>query len=121
MGIARIRLEGVNMKHLSLIALAIAASTVSLPAAAVDAKAADSLVRKSKCLTCHAVDKKKDGPSFKETAGKYKDKPDAEEKLIKHVTVPSKVKVDGKEEDHETLKTDNPAEVKNVVQWILSM
>jgi len=109
------------MKYLPLVAIAIAAATVSLPAAAVDAAAADALVRKSKCLTCHAVDKKKDGPSFKETAGKYKDKPEAEEKLIKHVTVSSKVKVDGKEEDHETLKTDDPAQVKNVVQWILSM
>jgi len=109
------------MKSLSLIAFAIAATTVSLPAAAADAKAAEALVRKSKCLTCHAIDKKKDGPSFKETAAEYKGKAEAEEKLIKHVTVPSKVKVDGKEEDHETLKTDDPAQVKNVVQWILSL
>lgn len=109
------------MKVLSLIAVAFAAATISLPAVAVDAGAADKLVRKSKCLTCHAVDKKKDGPSFKETAAEYKGKPDAVEKLTKHVTVPSKVKVDGKEEDHETLKTDDPAEVKNVVEWILSL
>jgi len=109
------------MKSLSLIALAIAAVTVSLPAAAVDAKAADALVRKSKCLTCHAVDKKKDGPPYREIAAKYKGKPDAEEKLIKHVTVVSKVEVEGKEEDHEVLKTDDPAAVKNVVEWILSL
>lgn len=109
------------MKRLFLIAACLASGFVSLPAAAVDAAAADALVRKSKCLTCHAVDKKKDGPSFKETAGKYKGKPDALEKLTKHVTVPSKVKVEGKEEDHETLKTEDPAAVKNVVEWILSL
>lgn len=109
------------MKVPSLIAFAVAAATVSLPAAAVDAKAAEALVRKSKCLTCHAIDKKKDGPSFKETAAEYKGKPEAEEKLIKHVTMPSKVKVDGKEEDHETLKTDDAEAAKNVVQWILSL
>lgn len=109
------------MKRLCLIAAIAAASAVSLPAAAVDAAAADALIRKSKCLTCHAVEKKKDGPPFKETAGKYKDKPDAVAKLTKHVTVPSKVKVDGKEEDHETLKTEDPAAVKNVVEWILSL
>lgn len=109
------------MKRMSLIVLAFSGATFSLPAGAVDAKAAQALVRKSKCLTCHAIDKKKDGPSFKETAAKYKDKPDAEETLIKHVTVPSKVEVDGKEEEHETLKTDDPAAVRNVVQWILSM
>ncbi|NMG76817.1 c-type cytochrome [Aromatoleum diolicum] len=109
------------MKRFCLIAATLVASAVSLPAAAVDAAAADALVRKSKCLTCHAVEKKKDGPPFKETAGKYKGKPDAIEKLTKHVTVPSKVKVEGKEEDHETLKTEDPAAVKNVVEWILSL
>jgi len=109
------------MKRLFVVVMALAASAASLPAAALDAAAADALVRKSKCLTCHAVDKKKDGPSFKETAGKYKGKPEAMEKLTKHVTVPSKVKVEGKEEDHETLKTEDPAAVKNVVEWILSL
>ena len=109
------------MKRLFVFAIALAASATSMPAAAVDAAAADALVRKSKCLTCHAVEKKKDGPPFKETAGKYKGKPEAIEKLTKHVTVPSKVKVEGKEEDHETLKTDDPAAVKNVVEWILSL
>lgn len=108
------------MKYVGLIAAAVAALTVSLPAAAMDAGAAEKLVRKSKCLTCHAIDKKKDGPSYKEVAAEYQGKPDAVEKLTKHVTVPSKVKVDGNEEDHETLKTDDPAEVKNVVEWILS-
>lgn len=109
------------MKSLSLTAFAIVAASVSLPAAAIDAAAADALVRKSKCLTCHAVEKKKDGPPFKETAAKYRGKPEAEAEVTKHVTVPSKVKVDGKEEDHETLKTTDPAAVKNVVQWILSL
>lgn len=109
------------MKRFFVVAMALAASAASLPAAALDAAAADALVRKSKCLTCHAVDKKKDGPAFKETAGKYKGKPEAMEKLTKHVTVPSKVKVEGKEEDHETLKTEDPAAVKNVVEWILSL
>lgn len=109
------------MKRFFVVAVALAASVASLPAVAFDAAAADALVRKSKCLTCHAVDKKKDGPSFKETSGKYKGKPEAMEKLTKHVTVPSKVKVEGKEEDHETLKTEDPAAVKNVVEWILSL
>ncbi|MDT3669094.1 MAG: class I cytochrome c [Aromatoleum sp.] len=110
------------MKRLCLIAAVLAVGVTSLPVAAeVDAAAANALVRKSKCLTCHAIDKKKDGPAYKEVAAKHKGKADAEEKLIKHVTVPSKVKVDGKEEDHETLKTDDPVAVKNVVQWILSL
>jgi cytochrome c len=109
------------MKPFIATMLGLALASLSFQASALDAAAADKLVRKSKCLTCHAVDKKKDGPSYKEIAEKYKGKPDAEEKLTKHVTVPSKVKVDGKEEEHETLKTDDAGEVKNVVQWILSL
>ena len=86
----------------------------------VDAAAAEALAKKSKCLTCHSIDKKKDGPSFKETAGKYKGKPDAESKLITHLTSKPKVKVDGKEEIHESPKTKSDAEIKNLAAWILS-
>ena len=71
-------------------------------------------------MKCHAVSAKKEGPSFKETAGKYKGQADAEQKLVTHLTTNPKIKVDGKEEEHESLKTKNDAEVKNVVQWILS-
>jgi cytochrome c len=89
-------------------------------AAAPDEAAAMKLLEDSKCVKCHSVDKKKDGPSFKETAAKYKGKPDAEAKLTKHVTVPSKVKIDGAEEDHGSVKTRDEAKVKNLVTWILS-
>ena len=89
-------------------------------ASAMDADAAEKLARKSNCLKCHAIDKKKDSPSYKEVAAKYKGKPDAEEKLFVHATTNPKVKVDGKEEKHESLKTKNEAEVRNVIRWILS-
>jgi cytochrome c len=95
--------------------------TLVAPAyAAPDEAAAMKLLEDSKCIKCHSVDKKKDGPSFKETAGKYKGKPEAEAKLTKHVTVPSKVKIDGVEEDHGSVKTRDEAKIKNLVQWILS-
>lgn len=109
------------MKRLTLALLTLALGSLSFSAAAMDAAAADKLVRKSKCMTCHKVDVKKDGPSYKEVAEKHRGKADAMEKLTKHVTVASKVKVEGREEEHETLKTDDAAEVKNVVEWILSL
>ncbi|MBL8520514.1 MAG: c-type cytochrome [Betaproteobacteria bacterium] len=87
---------------------------------AADDAAAEALAKKSKCMTCHSVDKKKDGPSFKETAAKYKGKADAEQKVFVHLTTNPKVKVDGKEEAHEGPKTKNEAEIKNLVAWILS-
>ena len=88
--------------------------------AAVDAEAAEDLARKSKCFKCHAVDKKKDGPSYQKIAAKYKGKADAEQKLYKHMTTNPKVEVDGKKEEHKSLKSKNDAEIRNVVQWILS-
>lgn len=87
---------------------------------AVDVGAAEALAKKSGCMKCHSVTAKKDGPSFRETAGKYKGKADAEQKLYTHLTTNPKVKIDGKEEMHESLKTKNDAEIKNVIQYILS-
>jgi cytochrome c len=90
------------------------------PAVRADDASVEALMKKSNCFKCHAVDKKKDGPAFKETAAKYKGKADAEAKLYTHLTTNPKVKVDGKEEEHDNLKTKNDAEVKEVVKWVLS-
>ncbi len=92
----------------------------AIPDARADDAAVESMLRKSNCLKCHAVDKKKDGPSFKDTAAKYKGKPDAEAKLATFVTTGPKVKIDGKDETHESLKTKSDAEVRDAVRWILS-
>ncbi len=93
----------------------------SLASAAPDADAAQAVLKKSDCLKCHAIDKKKDGPPFKETAKKYKGKADAEEKLTKHITSKPMVEIDGKKEEHKAIKTTDKAEIGNVVQWILSL
>jgi len=102
------------------LAASIVALAISLPAQAADADAAVALTKKSNCMKCHSVNAKKDGPSFKETAGKYKGKSDAEAKLVTHLTTNPKVKIDGKEEEHANLKTKDNAEVLNTVQWILA-
>jgi cytochrome c len=101
-------------------AAAILGLAVTTDAAALDAAAAEALMKKSNCFKCHAVDRKKDGPSFKETASKYKGKPDAQKTLFVHLTTSPKVKIDGKEETHDSLKTKNEGEVNNVIEWILS-
>lgn len=102
--------------------LLVALTTLGLSGStlAMDEAAAESLARKSGCFKCHAIEKKKDGPPYKEIAAKWKGKADAEQKLTTHVTTAPKVKIEGKEEEHEQLKSKDPAEVKNVVQWILS-
>ena len=95
-------------------------AAAALPVQAQDVAAAEALMKKSGCTKCHSVSAKKEGPSFKETAAKYKGKPDAQAALIKHLTTNPRIKVDGKEELHDSLKTKNEGEIKNVVAYILS-
>jgi cytochrome c len=107
------------MKAKTLLAAALALAAWA-PAHALDAAAAEALAKKSNCMKCHSVSAKKEGPSFKETSAKYKGQSDAEQKLVTHLTTSPKIKVDGKEEEHDNLKTKNEADVRNVAQWILS-
>jgi cytochrome c len=103
-----------------------AAAAFALVAPAVqaaDADAALALARQNNCLKCHALDKDKDGPSFVKVAQKYKGKPNAEARLVEHITTGEKAKFpDGHEEEHKIVKTNPPkdmAQIKNLVQWVL--
>jgi cytochrome c len=104
------------------LAAAAAALVLSLPAAAApDAAAAEKLLKSSGCTKCHAVDKSKKGPAFQKVAAKYKGQADAEPKLVGFLTKPTKVKfADGSEEEHEVVDTKDAAQVKNLVEFILS-
>ena len=89
-------------------------------AGAQDVAQAEALLKKSGCMKCHAVSAKKEGPSFKDVAAKYKGKPDGVAAVTKQITASPKMKIDGREELHDALMTKNEAEVKNVVAYILS-
>jgi cytochrome c len=111
----------VSLRSVLVVAsFALACTTPAAIAQSVDAAAAEALMKKSGCLKCHSVSQKKEGPPFKDIAAKYKGKPDAEKALYTHLTTNPKVKVEGREELHDNLKTKNEAEIKNVVGWILS-
>ncbi len=104
------------------IAVSVMLSFPLVAVAAVDADAAQALARQNNCFKCHGVDKKKDGPSYKDVAAKYKGKSDAEAKLIHHITSGEKAKFpDGHEEEHKIIKTKDMGEIKNLVNWILSL
>ena len=104
----------------ALVTVLLAAGALASQAQTVDGAAAEALAKKSNCTKCHAIDKKKDGPSFQSTAAKYKGKADGEAKLIKHITTGPKVKIDDVEEEHQIVKSKDAAEIKNLVQYILS-
>lgn len=87
--------------------------------AAMSAFANPELAQKKNCMTCHAIDKKLIGPSYKDVAGKYAGQKDAVDKLAAKVMkggsgawgvlpMPANPQV-------------NDAEAKQLVQWILSL
>ena len=62
---------------MKLIAIALAASAV-FAAGIAQAQDGAAVAQKAGCMACHAVDTKKMGPAFKEAAGKFKGKSDAD-------------------------------------------
>jgi len=64
------------------VALAFAAAFAAAPARAQNV---DELLKKHACLSCHAVDKKLVGPSYKEVAAKYRGQKDAQKLLVEKV------------------------------------
>lgn len=104
--------------------IGVAAVLFSSAASAADETAARELARANNCFKCHAISKDKDGPAYHKVAEEFRGKPDAEAKLIHHITSGEKAKFpDGHEEDHKIVKTDPPndmAQIKNLVDWILA-
>jgi cytochrome c len=100
--------------------IAVAATAGLVSAGSANAQAnPEELAKKSMCLSCHTVDKKLVGPSYKEVAGKYKGDKTAEAKLIEKVKkggsgawgqVPMPPNATVKDED-----------IKTLVKWILAM
>ena len=96
------------MKITMIVALAAIALAATGTAHAQDQSA---LAKSSGCLTCHDVDAKKMGPSFKSIAAKYKGKADAEAMLDSKLTGAK---------GHPEVKA-KPDDVKALVKWILAM
>ncbi len=90
-----------------LLTLAVAAGLTMAGAA----NAQEELAKSSGCLTCHAVDAKKMGPSFKDIAAKYKGKADAQATIVANLKA-------GK--GHPAVKTSD-ADTASLVKWILAM
>ena len=68
-----------------------------------------ALAQKSGCMTCHAVDTKKMGPSFKDAAAKFKGKTDAD--------VVAAIKAS---KAHGSSKASD-ADLQTIGKWILSL
>ena len=84
------------------------------------AESGEDLAKKSNCLTCHAVDKKTLGPSFKEVAAKYKDDKGAQAALEKKVRNGGGG-VWGKMPMPATAKSVSDDDIRGIVRWVLSL
>jgi cytochrome c len=86
--------------------------------AALPASANQELAQKSGCMTCHGVDKKVIGPSFKDIAAKYKGNAKAEAELF------TKVKQGGKGNWGDIPMPPNAHvkddDIRTLVKWVLS-
>ena len=115
------------MKHKIFASALLAFSTIvfaSSPAiaAGVDADAAQKLAKKNNCFKCHAIDKTKKGPAYKRVAARLKTKPDGVDVIVEHITSGRMVELeDGTREKHKIVDTADPAELRNLARWILSL
>jgi cytochrome c len=74
------------MKRSIMVAVVTAALGLATHAgAAVDAAKANELAKAKNCFSCHAMDKKLVGPSFKDVSAKYKGNKEAPATLTKKV------------------------------------
>jgi cytochrome c len=91
--------------------LAVGLVAVAVLTAGSVARADEALAKSSGCLDCHAVDTKKMGPSFKETAAKYKGKADAQATLT--------AKLSGAK-GHPEVKAKGD-DLTKLLKWVLAM
>ncbi len=97
----------------------IAASAATLALLVAGAVQADEkLAQSNGCMTCHQIDKKVLGPSFKDVAAKYKGDKAAEANMVK------KVKEGGKGAWGEMPMPPNAhvkdADITAIVKWIMA-
>lgn len=92
----------------------IATAVVAGPALAADPA---DLAKAKNCLSCHAVDKKILGPSYKEVAAKYKGDKAAEAKLAEKVI---KGGVGAWGQVPMPANNVTPDEAKTLVKWVLA-
>ena len=105
-----------NQKLQNALLLGLAAATIMV--ATPPANASEAIVKKARCVACHAVDQKRVGPAYKDVAAKYKGDKTAEAKLIE------KVQKGGVGAWGQVPMPPNPqvnaAEAKTLVAWVLA-
>jgi cytochrome c len=104
-----------------LATLVLASFILSAAAFAADpaAKGAEGLLKKYACISCHSVDAKVVGPSYKDVAKKYRKNKDAKQTLV------GKVKNGGVGVWGQVPMPPNPAvpdaDLQAMIKWVLAL
>jgi cytochrome c len=91
---------------------------LALPLYAIPVHASPELAAKSKCMTCHQVEKKVLGPSFKEISAKYKGQKTAEAMLADSMLKGAKGKWGKIPMPPQKIA---PADAQKLAKWILTL
>ena len=108
-------------KQLTTILLPLLASAALVAAAPAYAADGEAIVKKARCVACHAVDTKRVGPAYKDVAAKYK----GDSKAPAHLF--DKVRQGGSGNWGQVPMIPHPADkitdddLKAAVHWILSL
>lgn len=89
--------------------------------AQVDEDGAQALAKKGNCFKCHAIEKRKKAPSYREIAAKHRGKPGADIFLFKHLHGETVVQTDDGDEKHAPPPAKDKSEIDNLIRWILSL
>jgi len=110
------------MKLITTLAVACGLMAASMVAnAAIDNAAAQAIMKKSGCATCHKLDKQGAGPSIKAIAKKQKGNAKAEDELKTAVREGSKGRYGADSEmPGFPAKKISDADLTKLVQWILA-
>ncbi|MCG2576825.1 c-type cytochrome [Dechloromonas sp. XY25] len=108
-----------QMQKAMLTGLAAAATMIAMPSA--QAADGEAIVKKARCVACHAVDQKRVGPAYKEVAAKYKGDAKAPAALF------DKVRHGGSGNWGQVPMIPHPADkisdedLKAAIHWVLSL
>lgn len=103
------------MKLLQMLCVLAATAAATAPVAASEA-----IIKKARCVACHAVERKLVGPAYKDVAAKYQGQPDAAARLA------AKVRQGGAGVWGDIPMPPNPperlsdADLAAAIEWVLS-
>jgi cytochrome c len=113
--------QGIFMNQTLQNALLLGLAAAAIMSATPSAQASEAIVKKARCVACHAVDQKRVGPAYKEVAAKYKGDAKAPAMLFE------KVRHGGSGNWGQVPMIPHPADkisdddLKAAVQWILAL